>query len=128
MDCKITQFRIITNKLSYNFLEGQTRVAVEQDDNAAIVVAVPFQALAHDDVGLVRIDADACNLAFAIVQNSVQDAVRTRCAGDAVDDVIGRVVEPLAVVNLVVSHFGAGQKRESADDGSRFVKHHMATA
>ena len=59
----------------HNFLESQTLITIQKINNATVLIAVLFQALAHDDVGLVRIDADVADLAFAIVQDGVQNAM-----------------------------------------------------
>ena len=54
--------------------------------------------------------------------------MRVGRAGNAVDDVIRLIVKPLAVVNHVVRHLRTGQKRESADNLARFIRHDMASA
>lgn len=48
--------------------------------------------------------------------------------GDAVDHVIGLVVEPLAVVDHFVSHIGTGDESEGADNRAGFVHHHVTVA
>lgn len=58
-----------------DFLEGQAFITIQKINDAAILVTMLFQAFAHDDVGLVRIDANVVDLAFAIVQKRIQDAV-----------------------------------------------------
>ena len=59
----------------HNFLESQTLITIKEIDDATILIAVLFQTLAHDDIGLVRVDADVADLAFAIVQDGVQNAM-----------------------------------------------------
>ena len=59
----------------HNFLESQTLITIKEIDDATILIAMLFQALAHDDIGLVRVDADVADLAFAIVQDGVQNAM-----------------------------------------------------
>ena len=59
----------------HNFLESQTLITIQKINDATVLIATPFQALAHDDVGLVRVDADVVDLAFAIVQDGVQNAM-----------------------------------------------------
>ena len=58
-----------------DFLEGQAFITIQKINDAAILVAMLLQAFAHDDIGLMRIDANVVDLAFAIVQKRVQDAV-----------------------------------------------------
>ena len=59
----------------HTFLESQTLITIKEIDDATILIPVLFQALAHDDIGLVRVDADVADLAFAIVQDGVQNAM-----------------------------------------------------
>ena len=84
-------------------------------DDAAVLVTVFLQAFAHDDVGLVRVDADIGRNGLAIVQNGIQNAVRIRRAGNTMDDMIRLIVKPLTIVNHLVSHLGAGQEGKRAD-------------
>ena len=100
----------------------------EQIDDTAILVAVPFQSFAHNDIGLVRVDADVRDLALAIIQKRIQNAMRAGRAGDTMDDVIRLLIEPLAVVDFVVSHLGARQKGECPHYPALLIKHHMAAA
>ena len=57
------------------FLKRQPRITVQQVDDATVLVAVLFQAFPHDDIGLMRVDADVAHLALAIVQKRVQNAM-----------------------------------------------------
>ena len=58
-----------------DFLEGQAFITIQKINDATILIAMFFQTFAHDDIGLVRIDANVVDLALAIVQKRVQDAV-----------------------------------------------------
>ena len=60
---------------SDDFLERQAFITIQKINDATILIAMFFQAFAHDDIGLVRIDANVVDLAFAIVQKRIQDAV-----------------------------------------------------
>ena len=60
---------------SDDFLERQAFITIQKINDATVLIAVPFQTLAHDDIGLVCVDADVADLAFAIVQDGVQNAM-----------------------------------------------------
>ena len=59
----------------HNFLESQTLITIQKINDATVLIATPFQTLAHDDVGFVRVDADVADLALTIVQKRIQDAM-----------------------------------------------------
>ena len=61
--------------MCYFFLERLPFVTVEQVDDATILVAMPLQAFAHDDIGLVCVDADVGDLSLTIIQDGIQDTV-----------------------------------------------------
>ena len=110
------------------FLKRHPFIAIQKVDDAAILIAAFFQAINHDNVFLVGVDTDVGIKAFAIVQYSVENAMRVGRAGDAVDDMIGFVVEPLAVVDDLVGDVGAGNQGEGADNRSCFICHYVAAA
>lgn len=58
----------------------------------------------HDAVVAVGIDADVAVVGEGELHDGMEDAVRFREAGDAVDDMVGQgVVDPLSVVDGAVS-------------------------
>jgi len=59
----------------------------------------------------------------------VEDAVRFREAGDAVDDVVGQgVIEPLTVVDGAVGGFGRGQEGKVGHDAAVVFHHEGAVS
>ena len=57
------------------FLERQPLIAIQQMYDATILITMLFQAFTHDDIGLMRIEADIADLGFAIIQSRVQNAM-----------------------------------------------------
>ncbi len=110
------------------FLKVHPFVAIQKMDNTAILVPVFFKTFPHDDVGFVRVDADVGINTLAVIQHSVEDAVRVMRARDAVDNIIRLIVEPLAVIDDFIGDVGAGYKCERADNCSFSVHHHVAIA
>ena len=60
---------------SNDLVKCQALITIEQQNNTAVLIAVLLQAFPHNDIGLVRVDADVINLAFTIVQKRIQHAV-----------------------------------------------------
>ena len=106
------------------FLVCQSFVAVGEEDDAAVGKAVFEDVVLHDAVVAVGVDADVAVAGEGELHNGMEDAVRFREAGDAVDDVVGlAVVEPLPVVDSAVGGFGRGQEGEVGHDAV-VVFHH----
>jgi hypothetical protein len=69
--CKDRDYFPIAEKESIlfaDFLKRQSFVTVKQMYDAAILVAVTFQTLSHDNISLVGINADISHLILAILQ------------------------------------------------------------
>ena len=54
--------------------------------------------------------------------------MRVRSAGNAVNHIIGLVVEPLAIVDNLISNIGTWNKGESTDNRPSGVYHHITAA
>ena len=60
---------------SNDFLKSQTLVTIQKMDDAAILIAMLLQALPHDNIGLMCVDADVVDLTLAIVQKCIQNTM-----------------------------------------------------
>ena len=79
-------------------LKGFAWSAVEQVDDPAAGESVLLQDVVHDDVVFVGVYADVSGLGEGPFQKPVCCFMARFTHGDAVDDVVWRVVQPLAVV------------------------------
>ena len=93
-------------------VESQPLVAVGEIDDAAVGEARFLQAVAHDGVVAVSVDADVVAVTVAEVEHGIHHSVAFRQARYAVYDQIRLVVEPLAAVDMRVCRVGAGDHRK----------------
>ena len=93
-------------------VESQTLVAVGEIDDAAVGEASFLQAVAHDGVVAVGVDADVVAVAVAEVEHGIHHAVAFRQARYAVNDQIWLVVEPRSSIDMRVCRVGAGDHRK----------------
>ena len=98
--------------LSGGAVESQPLVAVGEIDDAAVGEASFLQAVTHDGVVAVSVDADVVAVTVAEVEHGIHHAVAFRQARNAVYDQIRLVVEPLAAVDMRVCRVGAGDHRK----------------
>ena len=98
-------------------------------DDAAIGEPMLEEVVLHDAVVAVRVDTDVAVAGEGELHDSVEDAVRFRETGDAVDDVVGlAVVEPLPVVDSAVGGLGRGQEGEVGHDATVVFHHEGAVS
>ena len=102
----------------------QARVAVLYEDDAAIGETVLLQEGTHGAVVLVRVYADGVGQAEGILQNLAHDAMYTRCGGNAVDDIVGKGVEPLAFEDLGIRGVGTFYQGKGGN-GALAVRNHV---
>ena len=93
-------------------VESQSLVAVGEIDDAAVGEARFLQAVAHDGVVAVGVDADVVAVAVAEVEHGIHHAVAFRQARYAVYHQIWLLVEPRSSIDVSVCGVGAGNHRE----------------
>ena len=98
--------------LSGGAVESQPLVAVGEIDDAAVGEASFLQAVAHDGVVAVGVDADVVAVAVAEVEHGIHHAVAFRQARYAVYHQIWLLVEPRSSIDVSVCGVGAGDHRE----------------
>ncbi len=81
----------------------------------------------HDHVVAMGVDADVLCLLEGEVKHCFQDALGALLAGNAMDDSVRLVVEPLSLVDLRISDIGTGYQCESGD-GFPALFHHITDA
>lgn len=107
------------------FLVGEARGAVGEVDYAAIGESVGTEEVLQHDVVSVGIDTQVVGVAETPVEALAGDAVGRLVGGEAVDNVIWRIVEPAAALDIGVGGVFSGNKAESGDDFP-LVFHHKA--
>ena len=98
--------------LSGGAVKSQPLVAVGEIDDAAVGEARFLQAVAHDGVVAVGVDADVVAVAVAEVEHGIHHAVAFRQARYAVYHQIWLLVEPRSSIDVSVCGVGAGNHRE----------------
>ena len=82
-------------------LISQAFVTGSEIDDAAVCEAVGGDAVPHDMVVPVSIDADVRLLLETPVHQGGEDSMRIRRAGYAVNDMVGRsVIQPSAIIDM----------------------------
>ena len=95
-------------------LIGKAFIAVEQIDNATIGETIKFDDVAHNDVVTVGINTQIACHSHAIVHHVVKHAVTGSSTGQTVYHMIGLVVQPLTLIDFLISGFRPGMKANEA--------------
>ena len=97
-------------------------------DDAAALETMFQQDVLHHEVVAMGIYAEVGTAFRAPGQAGIGNAFYPAVGGQAVDDMVGGVVQPLAVVNAGVGRVFTGNEAERADKGAGFVQAHIAGA
>lgn len=111
--------KIILTILFGELLEGEAGITVEKVDNAAVAEAGFFDAMAHDDVVFVGVDAEVMDLRPAPVEAGGSYTVGIHGAREPVDGGIWKlVINPGPAVDYGIGRIHTGDERKSAHNGS----------
>ena len=97
-------------------------------DDAAALEAVLQQDVLHHEVVVMGIYTEVGTVFRAPGQAGIGNAFYPAVGGQAVDDMVGGIVQPLAVVNAGIGRVLTGDEAERADKGVGFVQADIAGA
>ena len=104
------------------FLEGEAGITVEKVDNAAVAEAGFFDAMAHDDVVFMGVDAEVMDLRPAPIEAGGSHAMGIHGARESVDGGIWQsIVNPGPAIDDGIGRIYTGDERKSANDSRAVI-------